>query len=141
MATKTKKTTAANRLNGDGDLSTLKETKESERLKITIAEFETQIIRIKIVGDSPLIVNRFKDKTIKQLADKHAGVARRRARKEGRPGGLPGVALHAPRWRLWISLFRVQQCGGFGLHVAGQIGDHPHPGAAGVPGHGRHGQD
>ena len=40
MATKTK-TTAAKRLNGD--LSTLKETKEPERLKIEIAKFETQV--------------------------------------------------------------------------------------------------
>jgi len=72
MATKTKATTK-NRLNGD--LSTLKETKEPEKLKITIAAFETQIIRIKLVGDSPLIVNRFKEKSIRQMADKQAGVA------------------------------------------------------------------
>jgi len=72
MATKAK-TTATNRISENG--SATAEPKEEKRLELKIPAMELRDLRVKIVGDSPLIVNRFKDSTIRDIADKQAGAA------------------------------------------------------------------
>jgi hypothetical protein len=70
MATTKAKTTS--RISDNGEKA---ERVVGVHTKIVIPEFETNTIRIKIVGETPLIVNRFKEKSIRQMADKQAGAA------------------------------------------------------------------
>jgi hypothetical protein len=70
MATKVK-SEPISRLNGD--VKVAEKAAESPR-KIDIS-FELREILVKVVGESPLIVNRFKEKSIRQMADKQAGAA------------------------------------------------------------------
>jgi hypothetical protein len=72
MATKTK---ATNRISGNGEHVKEPEKKEVAAPRVIAIAFELKEMRVKIVGDSPLIMNRFKEKSIRQMADKQAGAA------------------------------------------------------------------
>jgi hypothetical protein len=73
VATKAK-TTVTNRISENGE-KVEREIKTQIMSKIVLPEFETKQLRVRIVGDSPLIVNRFKEATIREIADKQAGAA------------------------------------------------------------------